>query len=227
MLPDLRLLGLVLPAVLFAAVYFPAITKLAIALVSPHAKADVRKRLFAATIDAVPVMTSWLFYWDSGSFLFLAIGAGYLVLRDSIRGQSPGKLLLGLVAISLETGHPCTLKGSIWRNVVFLIPGANVVALFLEPITVVRDPQGQRLGDKLAQTQVIEGLGVRDLAAAFQRWWRSFFSELNPIVRKPGREPVDVKRYRSPSSAAEQMEATRRLVVGAAPAIIPTRSDAS
>ena len=188
------LLGFVLPAVLFAAVYFPAITQLSIALVSPYAKADVRKRLFAATRDGVPVITTWLLYWDSGSPLFLVIGAGYLLLRDSMRGQSLGKLLLGLVVISPETGRPCTLKGSVWRNVLFLIPGANVVAIFLEAITVVRDPQGQRLGDKLAQTQVIEGFGVRDLAAYFQQWWHNFISELHPFVRKPGREPVDVKR---------------------------------
>ena len=188
------MLGFVLPAVLFAAVYFPMVTQLSIALVSPYAKADVRKRLFAATMDGVPVITAWLLYWDSGSPVFPVIGAGYVLLRDSMRGQSVGKLLLGLVVISLETGRPCTLKASVWRNVVFLIPGANVVAVFLEPLTVVRDPQGQRLGDKLAQTQVIEGFGVRDLAASFQRWWRSFLSELSPIVRKPGREPVDVKR---------------------------------
>jgi uncharacterized RDD family membrane protein YckC len=186
-------LGLVLPAVLFAAVYFPAVTQLSIALVSPYAKADVRKRLFAATIDGIPVIATWLLYWDSGSLLFPVIGAGYLLLRDSMGGQSLGKLLLGLAVISLETGRPCTLKGSVWRNILFLVPGANVVAIFLEPITVVRDPQGQRLGDKLAQTQVIEGFGVRDLAESFQQWWRSFISELNPIVRKPSREPVDVK----------------------------------
>ena len=188
------MLGFVLPAVLFAAVYFPAITQLSIALVSPYAKADVRKRLFAATIDGVPVITTWLLYWNSGATLFLVVGAAYLLLRDSMQGRSLGKLFLGLVVINVETGRPCTMKGSVWRNLLFLIPGANIVAVFLEPITVVRDPQGQRLGDKLAQTQVIEGFGVRDLAASFQRWWLSFLSELNPMVRKPGDEPVDVGR---------------------------------
>ena len=180
------MLGFILPALLFAALYFPAVAKLSLALISPYAKADVPKRLLAATIDAVPVVMSWLLYRDSGSPVFLVIGAGYLVLRDSMRGQSLGKLLLGLTVINIETGQPCSLKSSVWRNVLFLIPGANVAALFLEPITVVRDPQGQRLGDKLAQTQVIEGLGVRELAASFQRWWRSVLSDLNPLAGKPG-----------------------------------------
>ena len=188
------MLGIVLPALLFAAVYFPALTQLSIALVSPYAKADPRKRLFAATIDAIPVIATGFLYWDSRAPVLLVIGAGYVLLRDSMRGQSLGKLVLGLVVMNLEMGRPCTLKASVWRNVVFLIPGANVVAIFLEPITVVRDPQGQRLGDKLAQTQVVEGFGVRDVAASFERWWRSFIGELNPGVRKPGRVPADVKR---------------------------------
>jgi uncharacterized RDD family membrane protein YckC len=201
------MLGLALPAVLFAAVYFPTITQLSIALISPYAKADVRKRLFAATIDGIPVIITWLLFGDSGAPLFLIIGAGYLLLRDSMRGQSLGKLMLGLVVISLETGRPCTLKGSVWRNIVFLIPGANMAAVFLEPITVVRDPQGQRLGDKLAQTQAVEGFGVRDLAASFQRWWRSVISELHPFIRKPGREPVDIGRGTVPALAIGQVVA--------------------
>jgi uncharacterized RDD family membrane protein YckC len=146
--------------------------------------------LFAATIDGIPVVVAWSLYLDSGSAVFLVIAASYLLLRDSMRGQSPGKLLLGLVVVNLETGRPCTLKDSVWRNAVFLVPGANLVAVFLEPITIVRDPQGQRLGDRLAQTQVIEGLGVRDLAASFQRWWLGFRGGLGPVARRPGRQPI-------------------------------------
>ena len=189
------MLGFVLPAVLFGLVYFPAVTRLSIALVSPYAKADVRKRLFAATIDGLMVITTWFLYRNSGSPLFLVTGAGYLLLRDSVRGQSLGKFLVGVVVISLETGRPCMLKCSVWRNVLLLIPGANVVAIFLEPITIVRDPQGQQLGDRLAQTQVVEGLGARDLAASFRRWWRRFVAELNPMVRRPGRIMSQIRRF--------------------------------
>ena len=107
-----------------------------------------------------------------------SIGAAYLLLRDGVRGQSLGKLWLGLVVINLETSEPCTLKDSVWRNALFLIPGANVAALVLEAVTTMRDPQGQRLGDRIAQTQVVEGFGVKDLAASFQQWWRSLIGEL-------------------------------------------------
>lgn len=81
-----------------------------------------------------------------------------------------GKFILGLVVISLETGRPSSLAGSVRRNLILLLPGANVVAIFLEVRTVVRDPQGQRLGDRLAQTQVVEGLGAKDLVKSFQDW---------------------------------------------------------
>jgi len=55
------------------------------------------------------------------------------------------------------------------RNLLFLIPGLNIVAVIWEIVTVVRDPQGQRLGDRLAQTQVIEGLGARELVRLLQK----------------------------------------------------------
>jgi hypothetical protein len=56
---------LVLPAVVFALAYFPAVTKLSRGLLSPYAKADVRKRLAAATIDGLLVTTSCFLSWKS------------------------------------------------------------------------------------------------------------------------------------------------------------------
>jgi RDD family len=186
--------ALIAAALFFAAIYFPTLTKLSTALVSPYAKADARKRLLAAAVDLTAVGASWLTYWTSGSIALLLVGASYLIARDAIRGQSVGKLLLGLVVIDVATGRPCGLKGSLWRNALFLVPGANVVAVVLEAITTLRDPQGQRLGDRVAQTQVVEGFGVRDLAASFMQWWRGVVNEVEPGVRKPGRDRVTGRR---------------------------------
>ena len=47
------------------------------------------------------------------------------------------------------------------------------MAIFLEARTIVVDPQGQRLGDRLAQTQVIGGAGARDLVKSVQDWLMS------------------------------------------------------
>jgi hypothetical protein len=114
------------------------------------------------------VVTAWLFFWTAGSVMYIVIGAAYLLLRDGIGGQSIGKLLLGLVVISLETGRASCVSGAVTRNALLLLPGANVAAIFLEARTIVRDPQGQRLGDRLAQTQVVEGLGAKDLVNRFR-----------------------------------------------------------
>ena len=116
------------------------------------------------------VVTSCLLDWEYGLCPYLAAGGAHLLLRDAMKGQSVGKFLLGLCD-RLETGSASSLAGSgQWRNLLLLLPGANVVAIFLEAATLVRDPQGQRLGDRLAQTQVVEGLGAKDPVKAFQDW---------------------------------------------------------
>lgn len=172
---------LVLPALSFALLYFPALRWLSPSLASPYPKVDARRRLLAGSVDSFLFITSLYFYVNSESVWFVVSGAVYLVLRDGIQGRSVGKFCFGLAVLSLETGRPCTLGGSVRRNVVWLFPGVNVVAVLLEAITVVRDPQGHRLGDRLARTQVVEGFGARDLAESFVRWWSK------PAVRPRGR----------------------------------------
>ena len=189
------LLGMfMLPAVVFALVYFPIVTQLSRGLLSPYVKADVKKRLFAATIDGLMVVTTCVLYWNSDVVLYLAAGSAYLLFRDALKGQSIGKFLLGLVVISLETGRPSSLAGSVRRNALLLLPGANIVAVFLEAGTVIRDPQGQRLGDRLAQTQVVEGLGAKDFVKAFQGWLMGFGVEFDREVGRRGRAPVRTDR---------------------------------
>jgi hypothetical protein len=184
----------ILPAIVFALVYFPIVTRLSRGLVSPYAKADVRRRLFAASIDGLILVMSCLLYWTSDFALYLAAGAAYLLFLDAISGQSVGKFLLGLVVISLESGRPCSLAGSVGRNLLFLLPGANVVAIFLETRTVVRDPQGQRLGDRLTQTQVVDGLGAKDFVKSFQDWIIDLLAELDRDLGRRGRAPERIDR---------------------------------
>jgi hypothetical protein len=196
--PNLLLGGLVLSAVLFTLVYFPAI-KFSLVLVSPYAKANPRRRVWAATVDSLIVTTCWLAYWNGGSVPFAIAALLYLLLRDSIGGQSIGKLLVGQVVVYVETGQRCRVEGSIKRNLMLILPGANLVALLLEARTLVRDPQGQRLGDRLAHTQVVEGIGARDVVTDLQKWWRSFVTQLPRVAGRPGRgrpvaEPVNERQ---------------------------------
>jgi uncharacterized RDD family membrane protein YckC len=184
----------ILPAVVFALAYFPVVTRLSRGLVSAYAKADVTKRLLAASTDGLLVIASCRLYWTSGWVLYLALGAAYTLFRDAVRGQSIGKVLCGLVVISLETGRPASLSTSVRRNAVLILPGANVVAVFLEGLTIVRDPQGQRLGDRLAQTQVVEGLGARDLVRSFQDWLMGLGADFRRAGGRRRRAPVRVDR---------------------------------
>ena len=182
--------SLVFAAVLFGLLYFPALTYVSVALVTPYAKVDVWKRLLAGFFDGVPALVAWMLYARTGSLLAIAAALVYLFLRDGIGGQSLGKLLVGLVVVNVRTGLPAGVKDSALRNVFVLIPGANAVAIALETVTIIRDPQGQRLGDRLAQTQVIEGFGAKDLATSFARWWMNAFGNLER-TRKPRRQPAE------------------------------------
>lgn len=178
---------LLLPAVVFALAYSPIVTRYSRGLVSPHTKADLRKRLSAAFVDALVVTTLSLGYWTGGSLLNLAFGAGYLLLRDAVGGRSIGKLLFGLMVIRIETGRPCSFAGSVERNLLLLLPGANVVAIFLEARMIMADLQGQRLGDRLAQTQVIDGTGAKELVKSLQDWLMSQGREFDNVAG--GRRP--------------------------------------
>jgi uncharacterized RDD family membrane protein YckC len=188
----------VLPAAAFALVYYPLTRLIASGLVSPYAKADIRKRIYAAALDGLLLVSSVILYQRFDSMPFLILGAIYLAVRD-MRGQSIGKLLFGLVVMDLETGKRATLRASLRRNVMLIVPGINIAAVALEFMAIVRDPQGQRLGDRLAQTQVVEGLGAKELIDEFQRWWQ----------RVAGEMARGERRRRVPSSRVPELPSSR------------------
>ena len=108
------------------------------------------------------------------------IGGFYLVLRDALQGRSLGKLLFGLLVISLRTGQPATWRDSIRRNFLFLVPPPLVAGGSLELFAVATDPQGQRLGDRYAATQVVDGYGLADLVAELQLEGRKLTAAVTP-----------------------------------------------
>ena len=189
------LLGiLLLPAVMFAVAYSPIVTHFSRGLISPYSKADVRKRFLACLGDGLLVITLCLGYWIAESRISLAAAAAYLLLRDAVGGQSVGKLLFGLVVIELTTGRPASVLASVRRNLLLLLPGANIVAIFLEARTIAIDPQGQRLGDRLAHTPVVEGVGARDLVKSLRDWLLSLGTEFGEAERGRDRLPGRIDR---------------------------------
>ena len=181
-----------LPAAAFSLAYPSLVNRLSRGLVSSYAKADARKRLTAACIDAWVAVTLAVLSATTGIVLYFWLSAGYLLLRDAIAGQSIGKLLLGLVVIDLESGRTASWSGSMKRNLVLLLPGANVAAVFLEGRTILIDPQGQRLGDRFAQTQVVEGAGARDLVRSLRDWLLQIGAALG---QGPGRRRAEPGRF--------------------------------
>ena len=169
--------------------FLPMLMKQPKAFVSPYAKADIRKRAGAAIADALIVASCLVVYWNQDAILFVAAAAVYLLFRDAlfIPGQSIGKFWFGLRVISLANGRPCTRLHSAQRNFILLVPGLNIVAAVLETVAVTRDPQGQRLGDTLANTQVVEGLSAREVAASLQR------ALLDLPIGRRDKQPVEVK----------------------------------
>jgi uncharacterized RDD family membrane protein YckC len=191
--------GSLILGIIFALLYFPAL-KMSLVLVSPYPKASLDRRLLAAGIDLLLVGSCWAAPWNTGSIALAIGGLLYVLLRDAFGGQSIGKLFVGLVVVHVETGQRCGLAGSLKRNLMFALPGANLLAVLLEGHTLVRDPQGQRLGDRVARTQVVEGLGARDLVADLQEWWVGFLAQL-PEGGRPGRRrPVRVPNRRTPAA---------------------------
>ena len=178
--------GLVLPSVLFTLLYFPAL-KRSLVLVSPYPKAALRKRLCGAAVDGLLVTSCWAAYWHAGSVPYAVAAMLYVLVRDAFGGQSLGKFLVGQVVVHVDTGERCRLAGSVKRNLLLIVPGANLVAICLEARTLVQDPQGQRLGDRLAHTQVVEGFGAREVVEALQKWWAGFLAELPRAAPRPDR----------------------------------------
>lgn len=181
-----------LPAAALSLAYPSLVNRLSRGLVSSYAKADAKRRLTAAGIDAWVAVTFAVWSATTGGVLYFGLSAGYLLLRDAIAGQSIGKLLLGLVAIDLESGRPTSWSGSVKRNLVLLLPGANVAAVFLEGRTILVDPQGQRLGDRFAQTQVVDGAGARDLVRSLHDWLLHISRILG---QAPGRRRAEPGRF--------------------------------
>jgi uncharacterized RDD family membrane protein YckC len=71
-------------------------------------------------------------------------------------GQSIGMEMLNLMVVNTTTNAPCSTGESALRALVlFALNLVPVVGWLIEPIFALSDPDGRRLGDRAANTQVI------------------------------------------------------------------------
>lgn len=137
----------------------------------PYSKAPLGARLIAVLVDGI-ISTALL---PAGVLLMVAslnkegfpvlaavlVALGglwqivYLLGRDVFAGAGWGKRLAGIVVVSQATDGPATGGSTIVRQLVLyglgLIP---VIGSLVEPVMVLVDKEGKRLGDKVAKTQV-------------------------------------------------------------------------
>jgi len=142
------------------------------ASIQGYAKAPYFLRLIALSIDGLIAGLPWLLItplWGytplrlpshSGLFHGFIITAAllwtfyYICFRDSFCcGQSIGKRSVGLMVMGTWTNQPCNAMQSFLRNVIYWVDFFFIVEGLL---ALANLKTGRRLGDFLAQTQVID-----------------------------------------------------------------------
>jgi uncharacterized RDD family membrane protein YckC len=139
-------------------------------------KADLGKRAVAAIIDGVIVGILGIVPYIGG-----LIGAAYMLLRDGLEFEfmdhrSIGKKLMKLRPVMLD-GGTVDIETSIKRNWMFALGGIVQILMFIpilgwiaailiglaalvigimEIVFVLKDEEGRRWGDTIANTKVIE-----------------------------------------------------------------------
>jgi len=96
------------------------------------------------------------------------------------------------------------------RNVLLVIPGANAIAVFLETKTIIRDPQGLRLGDRFALTQVVEGFGAKDLIRELLQSLVEVMGQLDERLHRPGKVPIKSPRLQGERPATTGQDIKNR-----------------
>lgn len=148
----------------------------------PYPKASLGNRFLAALIDGLIIigllipggaLLIFAFIAAYGSDEGLAITLGvigvlavlclpiaYMLFKDGFgQGQSYGKKALGLVVVDLDTYMPCGKAKSLARNIVSTLVGMfPLVGQFVEPIMVIATEDGRKLGDRAANTMVVDSV---------------------------------------------------------------------
>jgi len=139
-------------------------------LKSPYLRANPVKRILAGIIDFA-FCAIWFYAAEVFNKVSLyAIILIYILAKDCFfSGRSIGKLFLGLAVIKVKDGSFCTIKESVVRNLIYVIPGINIAGLLFEIILIIYQENGMRIGDRLAQTQVVEGMQLHDYSDLFQK----------------------------------------------------------
>lgn len=88
-----------------------------------------------------------------GTLLYVALAFAYYPLLEGYRGQTVGKMLLGIKVVREDTGDVPGIGAAAIRTVLRIIDG--IFAYLVAFITVLISGKNQRLGDMAAHTLVV------------------------------------------------------------------------
>jgi len=112
----------------------------------------IRRRLIAWLIDGLIVLGLWNLFGGLGWL----VGGAYWLARDGLfEGQSVGKRLMDLKVIVQSSRSRCTLKESVIRNVLWVVPVINFAMALSGIYLLTKDRHGRHWGDRLAKTRVV------------------------------------------------------------------------
>jgi uncharacterized RDD family membrane protein YckC len=126
------------------------------------------KRIIAKAVDLTIAIVPIFFNYYFG----ILWGLLYISLADSLgAGESPGKRIFHLHVIDPIRKSACTRKQSCLRNLNFTVcfllmiiplPGSLIIGMILALVSIAleiqfiwREPHGLRLGDVIAETEVV------------------------------------------------------------------------
>lgn len=130
-------------------------------------KAGANKRVCAYLIDSCVIAVPCLFVqFLAGSMFSTLVWLVYLLVKDCFNGQSFGKKMVGIQVVDLEN-NPAGPNQAVMRNlfwiIVCVLPLFNPYLAFVsaaiviyEYVALLRDPFGQRFGDKMSMTRVYD-----------------------------------------------------------------------
>ncbi|MDD5772627.1 MAG: RDD family protein [bacterium] len=119
-------------------------------------KANIVNRYMAGAVDfGIAVLIYFIFTKSLKINIILA--NIFVLFRDCLSGgKSIGKMIFNLNTYKLKDESPATFRESILRNFFFIIPIINYLMIAVELFLIYWDPDGSRIGDKIAMTQIVD-----------------------------------------------------------------------
>ena len=169
----------VVVGIVLGLILIPMVLRSTKPIASPYPAADRINRYVGGFVDLAIAVGLYAAIAPKNSVLAATVGSTYALCRDGLSGgQSLGKMCVGQVVIQLKSGNRGQVIDSVRRNIIFAVPGMNLVAIPFELTQLANDGQGIRIGDRMASTQVVDGKDAKDLITFVKEILASLADEL-------------------------------------------------